>query len=252
MKLGAQLYTVRHKTKTPEDFAETLARVAEIGYTSVQVSATCAYEPEWLAEQLKINGLVCPVTHFNAERIADDGGAVALEHRVYDCGIVGLGSAPGIWLRTFSYEKFRDKYLPAALNIRGAGAMLGYHNHSPEFRKSGGTTILERIAEDFPADALSFIFDTYWAQFAGHNPAEWIRRLAGRVHCVHLKDLKKTLFRKRMAVVGEGMIDFDAVISACEASGTQYLLVEQDNCYGEEPFDCLTRSYRNLRAMGLE
>jgi len=251
MTLGAQLYTVRHKTKNLKDFAETLVKIADIGYTTVQVSATCAYEPEWLAEQLKINGLSCPVTHFNPGRIADDSAAVAREHKVYGCDIVGLGSAPGIWLKTFSYEKFRDKYLPAALKIRETGGMLGYHNHSPEFKKKNGVTMMERLAEDFPADVLTFILDTYWVQFAGYDPAEWIRKLAGRVHCVHLKDLKKTLFRRRMAVVGEGIIDFDAVISACRDSGTQHLLVEQDNCYGEDPFECLTRSYNNLKAMGL-
>lgn len=32
----------------------------------------------------------------------------------------------------------------------------------------------------------------------------------------------------------------------------QYLLVEQDNCNGEDPFDCLKRIYENLRAMGLQ
>ena len=52
MEIGAQLYTVRDFCKTPEDFAETLKKVADIGYRTVQVSGTCAYEPEWLAEQL--------------------------------------------------------------------------------------------------------------------------------------------------------------------------------------------------------
>ena len=58
-------------------------------------------------------------------------------------------------------------------------------------------------------------------------------------------------FGQLMAVVGEGNINFDAVISAAESAGTQYLLVEQDNCNGEDPFDCLKRSYENMKAMGL-
>ena len=43
MKLGAQLYTVRDFTKTTDDFAETLKKVADIGYRTVQVSGTCAF-----------------------------------------------------------------------------------------------------------------------------------------------------------------------------------------------------------------
>ena len=64
MKIGAQLYSVHDYTKTLDGFSESLKKVADIGYTSVQVSGTCAYEPEWLAEQLKANGLTCdPVSY---------------------------------------------------------------------------------------------------------------------------------------------------------------------------------------------
>ena len=35
-----------------------------------------------------------------------------------------------------------------------------------------------------------------------------------------------------------------------EEAGTTYMLVEQDNCYGEDPFDCLRRSYENLKIFG--
>ena len=41
MKIGAQLFTVRDFTKTLDDFAETLKKIADIGYTTVQVSGTC-------------------------------------------------------------------------------------------------------------------------------------------------------------------------------------------------------------------
>ena len=57
MQIGAQFYTLREHCKTLEDFAESLKRVADIGYRTVQISGVCAYEPEWLQEQLQKNGL---------------------------------------------------------------------------------------------------------------------------------------------------------------------------------------------------
>ena len=39
MKIGAQLYTVRDFCKTLDGFSETLKKVADIGYTTVQVPA---------------------------------------------------------------------------------------------------------------------------------------------------------------------------------------------------------------------
>lgn len=49
MEIGAQLYTVRDYAKTTEDFAETLKKIADIGYRIVQVSGTCGYDRNgWL------------------------------------------------------------------------------------------------------------------------------------------------------------------------------------------------------------
>ena len=38
MQIGAQMYTVRESCQTLEGFAQTLERIAEIGYRTVQVS----------------------------------------------------------------------------------------------------------------------------------------------------------------------------------------------------------------------
>ena len=55
-----------------------------------------------------------------------------------------------------------------------------------------------------------------------------------------------------MAVVGEGNINFARVFQMAQAGGTQYMLVEQDDCGGEDPFQCLRRSYEYLRAWGFQ
>ena len=86
MKIGAQLYTAHDLTKTLEGFSETLKRVADIGYTTVQVSGTCAYEPEWLAEELKKNGLTCGITHTPFDRMVSDTDKVIAEHTTFGRG----------------------------------------------------------------------------------------------------------------------------------------------------------------------
>ena len=252
MNIGAQMYTVRDFCKTTDELAETLARIADIGYREVQVSGTCPFEPEWLAEQLSKNGLACVVTHTNPDRIADEPDAVAADHRVFGCGIVGSGCAPGGFAGGFpDYEAFRERCLPAARRLRELGITLSYHNHHFEFARYDGRLLIEHMAADFAPEELAFTLDTYWAQYGGCDPTKIIRQLAGRVPCVHLKDFAIVGREQRMAVVGEGNLDFDAILAACESSGSRHLLVEQDNCYGEDPFACLARSYRFLQAQGL-
>lgn len=249
MKIGAQLYTVRASTQTPEDFSETLKKVADIGYKTVQVSGTCAFEAEWLQKRLSENGLECAVTHTPAERILTEPEKVANEHKIFGCRYCGLGWTRFDLSAEDSPERFSEKYLPAAKKLAENGVKFMYHNHDQEFQKIGGKTVLERLSEEFPPELMGFIVDTFWVQAGGADPAAWLRKLAGRAPCIHLKDFA---YGRKYAVLGEGNMNFDAVFKAAEESGTEFMLVEQDDCYGEDPFECLRRSYEFLKANGFE
>ena len=111
--------------------------------------------------------------------------------------------------------------------------------------------IINKILEAFPKEHLGMTFDTYWAEFAGESASEWIAKMNGRVECIHLKDLLKVGDEKRMAPVGYGELDFEKIIAAASDAGAKSLLVEQDHTYGEDPFECLTKSYKYLKSLGL-
>ena len=57
---------------------------------------------------------------------------------------------------------------------------------------------------------------------------------------------------RRFAEIGEGNLNWPAILAAAESAGVAYMLVEQDNCYGKNPFDCLAKSYQNLKQMGYQ
>ncbi len=252
MKIGAQLYTVRDFCKTPEALSETLARVAEIGYTSIQLSGVCTYDPAWMQAELKKNGLLCPLTHTAPNEIFEAPERVARDHLTFGCKNVGIGIMPRADFSPEAYAAFCASAAPAAEVLRANGCHLFYHNHFHEFwRAEDGRRILEHMMEDFPPALLSFTFDTYWAQYAGADPAEWLERLRGRVECIHLKDMTMSGSDHRFAPVGHGNMNFPAILKAAEAAGCCHLLVEQDDCYGEDPFDCLKKSYTYLASLGL-
>lgn len=247
MEIGAQFFTVRDTCKTLEGFAETLKKVADIGYRTVQISGTCAYEPEWLDAELKKNGLKCVITHTAADRIANEAAKVAKEHDVFGCDCVGLGWYGFDPEKGMSFENFVSTYGEAAKVLKENGKYFMYHNHDQEFKKIDGMRILDRICEAIPADLMGITFDTYWAQVGGADPAQCLEKLAGRIPCIHLKDCG---YGRRMDVIGEGNINFERVFEKAEAGGTKYMLVEQDNCNGEDPIECLRRSYQYLSACG--
>ena len=251
MQIGAQFYTVRDLCKNLDDFALTLRKVADIGYKTVQISGTCPYEAQWLREQLDKNGLKCVLTHIPVPKLVGETEQVIADHHVFDCPHIGLG-----WY-TFNEEKedetydhFIKTFVPVAEKIRQGGKYFMYHNHDQEFKLAPDSKqiVLEKLAQDIPADVMGFTLDTFWVQAGGGDPAQWVKNLAGRVPAIHLKDFS---YGRKMAVVGEGNINFERVFSEAEKAGTQYMLVEQDDCNGEDPIECLHRSYEYLKACGL-
>ena len=250
MRIGAQFYTIRNFCKDLDSFSESMKKVADIGYEYVQISGTCGYEPRWLAEQLKMNGLKCVITHTPKEKLLEDAKTVAQEHDIFDCNCVGLGA--GIYKIQQEeaqnvLDSFVVKYKPVAKALKENGKYFMYHNHNFEFILIDGKPIISHLSEMFSPEEMGFTLDTYWIQRAGADPADWVEHLSGRVPCIHLKDQD---FEGKMMVVGEGNINFERVFQAAEKAGTEYMLVEQDNCNGEDPFDCLKRSYDNLVSWG--
>ncbi len=249
MEIGAQFYTVRQTCQNLDDFAVTLKKVADIGYRNVQISGTCPYPAEWLKEQLERNGLKCVLTHIPVPRLTGELEQVIEDHRVFDCPYIGLGWWAFDPEKNMSYDQWMETFPPIAEKIAAGGKLFMYHNHDQEFKKYEGKLILERLAEEVPADRMGFTLDTFWVQAGGADPAQWLERLSGRIPCIHLKDYA---YGRQMAVVGEGNINFARVFEKAEAGGTRYMLVEQDDCHGEDPIECLRRSYEYLRSWGFQ
>ena len=255
MKIGAQLYTLHTLTKTLDAFEECLKKVADIGYTSVQVSGTCPYEPAWLAEKLKENGLTCDITHYSYDAICNNPEKVVEDHKVFGCKYIGLGSMPKLGAMeadVSAVTEFIKRAKPAAARIAAAGGYFMYHNHHQEFKTFDGKLVMDMLAEAFAPSEMGFTLDTYWVKYASHDPVEWLKKLKGRTPCVHYKDMVHLADgTAHYAPVGTGELDFDAIIKTSIDMGVEYAFVEQDDCYGEDPFACLKTIYDYLTSMGL-
>lgn len=261
MIIGAQMYTLRDQCRTLPDLFEALKKVADIGYRSVQLSGVCSYEAEEMADMMAATGLTADLTHFDYRRIIGDPQGTAAFHDRFDCRYVGLGSTP--YSATFDgLSRLVEELREPVQKLAAANHPLLYHNHDKEFvlfdregkpgrRSEGAKTYLELLLEAFPKKEVGVTLDAYWAQLGGADPIALLHRLKGRVLCVHLKDLFYSSIdhAPRMAPVGEGNMNYEGFLEACLDEGVAYAFVEQDHCYGEDPFDCLRRSYENLRVL---
>lgn len=246
MEIGVQIYSLRDFCQTLEDFSETLKKVADMGYNTVQVSGTCAYEADWLKNELDKNGLKCVLTHVSPTALFNELDKVVADHNVFGCDNIGIGWY-GFDDTKEKYDEFLRLFLPVAKGLCERGKYFMYHNHDQEFNKIDDKLVLQKLTEDFAPNEMGFILDTFWVQAGGGDPAWWLEKLNGRVPCIHLKDYA---YGRKVAVLGEGNLNFDRIFEKAESSGTEYMLVEQDEYFGDDPFDCMKRSYKYLKSRG--
>lgn len=147
--------------------------------------------------------------------------------------------------------------------FRDEGLKLYYHNHHFEFEKFRGKTGFDILVEETDPELVGFELDVHWVHRGGKDPIALIERLKGRIDLVHLKDYRivfpdvqptPELFHKEQCIqfaeIGEGNLDIAGIIDASLKAGAVYLPIEQDSCYGKDPFDCLDLSISNIKSMG--
>ncbi len=252
MQLGAQGYTIRMYCQNEKDISRSLKRVSEIGYQTIQISGFAAIAPERLKALCDENALKIVLTHSPENRILHDTDALIAEHKLLGAKYIGIGSMADRYRSAAWIDCFAEDFTDAAKKIRDAGLLLMYHNHAFEFEKMpDGRFLMDALLDAIPAELMGVTADTYWLQYGGVDVCAWLRAHGDRLHCVHYKDMAVKGFEHRYAAVGDGSLDFKAIKKTLDDIGTtEYILVEQDDCYGESPFACLKRSYDYLNKLG--
>ncbi len=249
--IGAQLYTLRDFCKTPQQVDEAFAKVAKMGYDCVQVSGICALGADELKDLSERRKLTVAITHTPADRLLNDLDAVMRYHDAVGCKIVGLGCLPAEYKTSREgYLEFLRLFNPVAKELHENGFIFSYHNHALEFTKFDGITGMEFLLYNTDPDVFKFTLDTYWLQVGGMDPAAFMRRIAGRIAVLHLKDLAATPENTcEMAEVGCGNLDWEGILAEARRQDVAWYMVEQDVCK-TDPFDCLNTSLRFLRSSG--
>lgn len=151
--------------------------------------------------------------------------------------------------------------------LKEEGLKLYLHNHHREFMKVDGQYVIDIVREHCPE--AGFELDVFWIQRGGETPQEYIKNFNGKLDLLHLKDYKIINKQKekvseeektknpdiyfdvvRFAEVGEGNLHMKEIIEVSKTLGTKYLIIEQDQTYGADKYECYKKSIDNLAKMG--
>jgi len=248
-QIAAQGYTIRDLCRDPASTDAAFARVKKVGYDAIQISGFWQNGVENLARIADKNELQVCATHIGFQEMVDDLPKVIANHKLLGCTYVGIGGMP-LEARESpeACRAFVRKFNEIGCRLRDAGLIGIYHNHNFEFASFGCESLMDILYNEGDPASWQFEIDTHWVVRGFNDPVKWIRKVAGRMDCVHFKDLHNYKEGPTYAEIGEGVLNWPDIITACRLIGVKWYIVEQDTCPGD-PIDSLAISYRNMLRM---
>ena len=259
--IGLQLYTVRDFMS--KDPAGTLARVASIGFTSVEGATYTGTQNFYgmdatsFAALLKQYNLIMPSAHYRLGEDLMNGkpmrGTILndWQRAVDDAAAVGVKYMVCAWLSETErgnldhYQKVAEHLNKAGETCKKAGIQLCYHNHDFEFIQENGKYPYEILLGHADPELVKMEIDLYWLTKANQDPIALIEQHPGRFPLWHIKDMDRGA-EHVFTEVGNGVIDFKAIFKHAHKAGLKYFFVEQDKCPGN-PYDSISQSINYIR-----
>lgn len=260
--IGLQLYTVRDAMQT--DPAGTLAKVAALGYNSVEGATYTGSEKFYgmnaadFLKLLKQNSLIMPSSHYRLgeektnnelvkgtilhdwDKAVDDAAAASIKYMV--CAYLSDNERGSL----DHYKTVANELNKAGERCKKSGIQLCYHNHAFEFDSQDGKLPYDILLNQTEKNLVKMEMDMYWVSKAGKDPVELINQHPGRFPLFHMKDMDKTS-EKNFTEVGNGTIDFKRILAHANKAGLKYFFVEQDKTPGD-PFDSIAKSITYIKS----
>ena len=273
--LGVQLYTVRDPLQS--DVRATLAEIAAIGYREVELfglggeiqgdKPLFGLTAKEFATALEDLGLRAPMAHIggdamNIAEIADLVGQVGVRHLIVPMAPEFVSFEDGQFRMLGVTGRSQLDAIAERLNRQGelakaSGMGFGYHNHQMEFADLGDENAFDYLFAQADAELVKIELDIGWALFAGIDPLQVLKRYAGRIIAVHLKDhapppvgngdSDPASIQAQLVEPGTGPTDFAPILAALDEIGVAHRFVEVD--VSPDPIQAITRGYGYLSGL---
>jgi len=249
-RVGLQLYSVRKPIE--QDFAQTVRRVAQIGFAGIEYYPLPeAIPPARAATVFREAGLQVLGMHTPLP-VGDQRDVAVRLADTFQCDrVIDPGWPQGD--RYTSREATRrtaELFNRTASSLATRGLRLGLHNHWWELERTDGIVPFYELLT-WLDESVFFEINTYWAKTAGMDPAAVVRDFGRRAPLLHIKDgpaVKGSTMYDHVPA-GEGTLDFRA-IAVAGGDAVEWLVVEFDE-YEGDIFDGIRRSYSYLTERGL-
>jgi sugar phosphate isomerase/epimerase len=231
---GLQLYSVRDVL--PKDPKGVLTQLAQMGYKQMESyqgeqGFLWGMEPAEMRSFLNGLGVRMVSTHFDfrgaaadpdkLQKYIDMANGAGLNYLL--CPYMGPQKTWDDWKRV------ADSFNRVGEAVRNGGLKFGYHNHDYSFRQMDGKLPQEYLLANTDPLNVMFELDMCWIEAAGVNAIDHLKKYGSRYELCHIKDYKKEADGKVVQQnIGQGVVNYKAILKQARKSGMKYFLVEQE------------------------
>ena len=245
--IGIILNTVKREMQS--DWKGTLRALREMGYQHLEggFSGSSAGKYKRFANRI---GLETICGGSSIQDLLDNydkwlGEADALDYRYIICYYPWLVGSDKINVEE-SYQT-ADRLNDLGRRMKTSGVSFAWHPHAWEYRKeSDGQTPLSVIMENTDPGWVSLEMDIYWTVKGGADPLRCLQQFPGRTQLLHVKDMADEP-EGPIACVGDGIIDYEALLKQAAADEIPYWFVENET--DESDIACARSSAHHLKSI---
>lgn len=221
-----QLYSV--KNALDEDYDAALKAISDMGYDGVEFAGNYGgYTGDELREKLDYYGLTPVSAHLSYEELQNN-----FEYHAEILKGMGCKMIVCPWTMPETVEGAKEigsELVKIAEKCLMNGFEFGYHNHAHEFEiaDEDGNNALD-IMMNIGDPLVLCELDLGWIAKAGKNPDDYIRKYAGRVTYLHLKQFKPDGDDYKITTLNDGILDVKSAVKTGVLMGCEHFIVEQD------------------------
>ena len=254
IETGVQQIMLSSLSKNDETLLESLKRVKEYGYDSIELNSFMIHPSSFLVRTLtRAAGMavgntgkrdwknLIPQSGLNSDlnSIERDPKAVAEEALEYGTDkVVITGMYRYDYTSSSSLSSLSARLDEGGRRLKEYGVSLLYHNHNIETVKDEkGRTALDVIINGTNGDYVSFELDTFWLSEAGCPLEEWMKKMGGRLKLWHIADRGWRGNSKQIAPIvksgsvelGTGNLPLERLLSIAKENQVQGIVLESHN-----------------------
>ncbi|MDX1286148.1 MAG: sugar phosphate isomerase/epimerase, partial [Draconibacterium sp.] len=217
------------KKEMEADWIGTLKKAVEFGFTELEAGSGYANSPKEFLKVCKDIGIKPFASGSNLAGILKEPNKFfdeynELNYKYLVCYWPWMGGAP---FKLDDCKKSVELLNELGEKTKKNGLKLCWHNHDKEFHEMEEGLPFDYLMENTDPDLVDCEMDIYWVKKGGGDPLEVLKKYAGRIPILHVKDMAPGV-EQDFICPGSGIIDFKPIFAEAKKQKIKHYIVERD------------------------